>query len=153
MNVQEEIERAISDGPGSGRNLSDRAKMEIVKRWLRQEWQHRERRKQRKNERTAFVDRPEVRQAMSTALFAATLSATQKYANEYTPELLSSSFTVQEGAETVTMAEATREQHERRAAFLEELAAGNATAAVLHRRILADLIAGGANTLEELVNG
>ena len=153
MNIQEKIEQAIEDGPGSETTLDDETLHEIARRWLADARHRRERDTQKRAERTTFKDRPEVRRVMSEGIFELTLRMTERFANEYTEEFLASRFIIEEGGETVGVLQATMSQHVRRAAFLEDLAAGNAATAVLHRRIVADLRDSGADTLEEMLRG
>lgn len=123
-----------------------------MRRWLKQEWQRRERQRARSRERVQFTDRPEVKRAMVDAMFDLTTQSEKRFANEYSREFLDSQFTVEEGGDTVTMAQASMAQHIRRAEFLEDLAAGNAATAVLHRRIVSDLRDSGSDTLEEMLH-
>ena len=88
MNIQEKIEQAIEDGPGSETTLDDETLHEIARRWLADARHRRERDTQKRAERTTFKDRPEVRRVMSEGIFELTLRMTERFANEYTEEFL-----------------------------------------------------------------
>ena len=68
----------------------------------------------------------------------------------WAPELLASTFTV--GGVDVSFADATIEQHEQRAIWLEAHAAGTLDTASIHRRAISEIIAGHANTLAGAVD-
>jgi len=68
----------------------------------------------------------------------------------WAPELLASTFTV--GGMDVSFADATIEQHEQRASWLEAHAAGTLDTASIHRRAISDILAANQNTLAGVVN-
>ena len=69
----------------------------------------------------------------------------------WAPELLAATFANGDGTE-VSFANATIKQHEDRASWLEAHAAGTLETAAIHRRAIADILAGHAKTLGEVVD-
>ena len=70
---------------------------------------------------------------------------------EWAPELLASTFAMGDG-EVVSFADATIEQHEARASWLESHAAGTLETAAIHRQAIADCLAAHQNTLKGVVD-
>lgn len=68
----------------------------------------------------------------------------------WAPELLASTFTV--SGMDVSFADATVEQHEQRASWLEAHAAGTLDTASIHRRAISDILAANQNTLAGVVS-
>ena len=66
-------------------------------------------------------------------------------------ELLAVTFAIGDGTE-VSFADATIEQHEERALWLEAHAAGTLETAAIHRRAISDILAGHADTLAGVVD-
>lgn len=151
--MKEQIDLAIQRGPERVAELPLAVLHEIARRYVKAQFAIRERVVARATERKAFMDRPEVRAAMDAAIFETTFNMTNVHAHEYAEDLLDTRFAVEEGGEIVTWATATIAQHNRRAAFLEGLAAGIATTALLHRQAVADLNAAGSDTLGEMLRG
>ena len=69
----------------------------------------------------------------------------------WAPKLLAGTFALGDGT-VVSFADATIEQHETRASWLESQAAGTLETASIHRRAIADCIAANQPTLRGLVD-
>ena len=146
--MRERIEELISSGTIVA--ADEDVVLECAKRYVALEHAKRGRASSRSVEsfhKIATARRDKLRSkvaAVVTALAADVL-------NGWAPELLAVTFALGDGTE-VTFADATVEQHAERASWLEAHAAGTLETASIHRRAIADILAGHAETLGGVVD-
>ena len=141
------IEELIIDGQIL--TADDDVLLECARRYVAAEHNKRDRKSSRTVE-TYHKTTAESRAKLLTRISSITSALANHVSPGWAPELLKSTFTV--GGVDVSWANATLEQHEQRAEWLEAHAAGTLETARIHRQAIADIVAAKRNTLAGVID-
>ena len=145
--MRNRIEELIIDGQIL--SADDDVLLECARRYVATEHAKRNRKSTRTVE-SFHKTKAEERAKLLTRISSITSALANHVSPGWAPELLASTFAV--GGVDVSWANATLEQHEQRALWLEAHAAGTLETAFIHRQAIADILAAKRDTLAGVVD-